>query len=354
MPPCMIYLTKGRGVLGCLLVLAAGCSDVERQTVDRVEDHEPTVWTSPGDCEEKSAPMSSHAPRVGSWNIRYFPDSEEGTATDPEDMTDVNWLSCAIASLDVDVLAVQEFKVTKEARAKQADLIELLNQRTGGDWKLETSTCEPENVQHPGFLYDGARVTGSNFREIPALNPLEGCSNDASPGFAGYFKVEGGPDFHFVSVHFASGDAAGSMDARAESIEAMPATVSATQAVKPDTDVLFAGDFNTSGCSECDEPVESTDEIAGMAAQFDAAGNPLRLLPGSEDCSREDGDNSHLLDHFAVTDSMKETPAGAKAEVGGFCAEGACDRLRLWQEDARKRLSDHCPLILELAATDDD
>ena len=337
-----------------MLVIAAGCSDVERQTVDRLDDHEPTVWTSPGDCEETSAPMSSHAPRVGSWNIRYFPDTEEGTVTDPDDMTDVDWLSCAIASLDVDVLAVQEFKVTPEARAKQADLIELLNQRTGGDWKLETSTCEPANVQHPGFLYDGARVTGSNFREIPALNPLPECSNDASPGFAGYFSVEGGPDFHFVSVHFASGDAAESMDARAKSIAALPGTVNETQSVKADPDVLFAGDFNTSGCPECAQAVDSTDEIAGLAAQLDTAGNPLRLVPASEECSREDGDNSHLLDHFAVGDSMKEVPAGSTTTVSGICGEGACDRMRLWQEDARKRLSDHCPIILELAATDDD
>src|SRR5262245_23024067 len=122
--------------------------------------------------------MSSAAPRVGSWNIRFFADSQEGDATHPDDMPDVDWLSCAIASLHAAVLAVQAVKVTPEARAKQADLVELLNQRTGGDWKLETSTCEPENVQHPGFLYDGARVTGSAFREIPGLNPLQGCSND--------------------------------------------------------------------------------------------------------------------------------------------------------------------------------
>lgn len=334
----------------------AACSDVERQTVDRIEDHDPSAWTSANDCED-TAPSrtSTRPPRVGAWNIRYFPDSEEGEPQDPEDGTDVEWLSCAVASLEVDVLAVQEFKNTPRALEKRQELVEALNRRTGGDWKLETAPCKPEDVQHPGFLYDASRVTGTAFRELPAMNPYPECSNDASPGFAGYFAIEGGPDFHFVSTHLHSGTSQQAIEGRAQAIAVMPRVAAEAQAVAPDTDVLFAGDFNTSGCDECSPVVTSTDEIGGIPSKLlHGESAPLRLVEASERCSREDGDQSYLLDHFAAANAMQEVPAEAVVQVSGFCSEGACDRLRLWHEDARARLSDHCPILLDLAADDDD
>jgi hypothetical protein len=50
---------------------------------------------------------------------------------------------------------------------------------------------------------------------------------------------------------------------------------------------------------------------------------------------------------------MAEVPVQAKAHVTGICEETRCDRLRNWQEDARARLSDHCPVLLDLAADAD-
>ncbi|HMJ14335.1 MAG TPA: hypothetical protein VK524_23125, partial [Polyangiaceae bacterium] len=178
--------------------------------MDRFADHDETIWTGASDCDATSAPVdpSSRPSRAGTWNIRYFPDSQEGTQSDPDKATHVSWLACAIASLEVDVLAIQEFKTTPEALEKQQQLIQLLNERTGGNWQIQLASCEPTDVQHPGFLYDGARVTGQHFRDIPLLNPDPVCSNAASPGLAGYFSVNGGPDFHFVSVHMRAGDSA--------------------------------------------------------------------------------------------------------------------------------------------------
>ncbi len=343
-------------VVGLLYGLG-GCSDIERQTVDRVRDYDPSAFTSPEDCEAAVSEVSqgeARAPRIGSWNVRYFPDTDESPPEDAADGTNVDWLSCAITSLGVDVLAVQEFKRTARAREAQSQLIDRLNQRTGGDWQIELSSCDPEDVQHPGFVYDASRVKGSQFREIPALNPLDECSNDASPGFAGYFEIEGGPDFHMVSIHFPSGDGKSALDSRSQALAAMPSVVSDARSLVDDDDIVFTGDFNTSGCSECDSPVESLSEIEDMRASFDQSNNPLLALPADQACSREDGSSSHLLDHFVVADAMQEVPADASARVGGFCADGACDRLQLWQADARDHLSDHCPILLDLSASDDD
>lgn len=345
-----------RAIFASTVVLAFGCSEVKRETVDRFKDYDETAWTGAGDCEDYAPPAdaTSRPPRIGAWNIRYFPDSQEGPQSDADKATDVPWLSCAVASLGVDVLAVQEIKQTPESVDKQRELVDLLNSRTGGDWQLQVAGCAPNDVQHPGFLYDASRVTGEHFREVPLLNPDPVCSNDASPGFAGYFRINGGPDFHLVSVHMHSGSSQDPADGRAHALSAMPDVIQEAQALVADNDVFFAGDFNTSGCENCSPSFTSEEEIASVVEQFDEPSHPLRLIPASERCSREDGGDSPLLDHIAATDTTQEVGADPIAVVSGICAEFKCDRMREWHEDARERLSDHCPVLLDLAAADQD
>ena len=57
----------------------------------------------------------ANAVGVGTWNIRWFPDGDmtPGPSTIP---TDLRWLSCVIAWMNVDVLAVQEILTTAEAQ----------------------------------------------------------------------------------------------------------------------------------------------------------------------------------------------------------------------------------------------
>ena len=199
---------------------ALACDRVERETADRLDSPDPTTWTSRSDCETllASRTLGSTVPRIGTWNVRYFPDSQEQAQTDPAQATDVPWLACAIASLDVDVLAIQEFKSTAVASQKKQELIQRLNELTSGDWRVELSPCMPAEVQHPGFLYDASRVTATQFREIPVMNPDPVCSNLSSPGFGGYFSIQGGPDFHLISVHLTAGDAVDSIEKRDSSL----------------------------------------------------------------------------------------------------------------------------------------
>lgn len=350
-----------RGLLAPVLLVtgflaACGCDRVKRETTDRVVPYEASAWTSRSDCEDTLAERApvSRAPRIATWNIRYFPDSQEAPQPDEDAATDVEWLSCAITSLDVDILVVQEFKTTEKAVVKQQELIQRLNERTGGDWQLQLASCDPDEVQHPGFLYDATRVTGSQFRDVPVLNPDPVCSNNVSPGFAGYFSINGGPDFHLVSIHFAAGNERSAMERRAYSFDAMSQVVEEAYGVVADTDIIFTGDFNTSGCPECDPAVQSLEEVTTFTETVGAQPTPLTVLPSSQPCSREDGDDSPLLDHFAVAASMSEVPGDAIAQIGGICEESECSRLHDWHEDARQRLSDHCPVVLDLNAVDAD
>ena len=335
---------------------ALACDRVERETLDRLDDHEPSTWTSRSDCEELLSERTRDAaiPRIGTWNIRYFPDSQEGPQTDQDKTTDVPWVACAIASLEVDVLAVQEFKKTDLAIQKQGELVDRLNELTSGDWQIQLAPCNPVEVQHPGFLYDASRVTGSNFREIPILNPNPVCDNVASPGFGGYFKLTSGPDFHLIAVHLTAGNGLAGIEGRDYSFSTLQAVVDEAASVVADPDIFFTGDFNTSGCPDCSPAVSSAQEVAELGQTVAAMATPLRLLGASESCSRHVDSDPPLMDHFVVAQSTAEMPGESVAHVSGICEATACGRLRNWLEDARNRLSDHCPVTLDLAVQDDD
>jgi len=338
-----------------LAVLSLGCSTAKRETLDRVTPHDSTAWTSRSDCEQLLAERgkSSRPPRIATWNIRYFPDSIETEQADTDKATDVAWVACAIASLDVDILVVQEFKNSEAGLAKQQELIEALNALTGGDWQLELDQCAPEEVQHPGFLFDGSHVSGENFREIPSLNPDPVCSNAVSPGFGGYFSIAGGPDFHLIAVHGQTGPSQPSYEKRQLITAALAAVVTEAYVINSDQDLVFAGDFNTVGCETCDPVLSNEDEVAELAQSVAAFDPALTLLPTTEDCTRV-AEDMPRIDHMIAATTMAEVPEGTQVHVSGICEEISCDRQVNWLEDAYDRLSDHCPLVLDLAELDDD
>jgi endonuclease/exonuclease/phosphatase family metal-dependent hydrolase len=344
---------RGIGVAAFLGTLS-GCDLIEGKVADPVGPPPArSIWTSRADCEERLTDRepNERAPRIGTWNILYFPDAQEEPQGDEEKATDVAWLACAMASLDVDILVVQEVKQSAAARDKQRELIDRLNEWTDGDWRIELSTCEPHDVQHPGFLYDANRVTGSQFRDVPVLSPNGECSNDVSPGFAGYFSIETGPDFHLIAVHMEAYKTAYALASRRDSVAAMAQVATDARAIVADDDVIFAGDFNTTGCDECDPAVSSSDEVLALNREVRLLDVPCSLLPASLACSHPGGS---LLDHFVVAESMQELPPGAIAEVAGICSETECSHPHEHYQLAIERVSDHCPITLELAGADQD
>lgn len=313
-------------------------------------------WASRAECEKalaraKTTRTSPSSPRIANWNVRYFPDgSEKG----PEDQqTDLDWLACSIALLDVDVLAVQEFKENERAKASAAELIRKLNALTGRSYVLELARCDPSDVQHPGFLYDSRRVSATLLRSIPELNPEPKCSNSASPGFASYLKFKAGPDFHFVVIHAYAGNDRREHAKRQTFLGALErVTGELTRSVR-DTDVLITGDFNTTGCSNCEPVIKGKDETSSLAQRVSSFRAPLRLVPANEACSFVLNNEPVLIDHFLASVSMNEVPGAATAQVSGYCGAVHC-RDVFPEPKAEKRLSDHCPLVLELSSEDQD
>jgi hypothetical protein len=82
---------------------------------------ERTVWTSPEGCQQVVAGGSRMVPanpamlRAGTWNIRWFPRGCPSNQACPDKTTDIPWLACTIAWMNVDLLAIQEMLATPDA-----------------------------------------------------------------------------------------------------------------------------------------------------------------------------------------------------------------------------------------------
>lgn len=314
-------------------------------------------WASRDECERalegrKPATSASGLARIGTWNLRYFPDGTP-SGEDAALRQDLDWLACSIALLDVDVLAVQEFKATPRARALSTQLLDSLNRRTGRSYALELARCESEAAPRPGIIYDRGRSVVTSFQTATDTASGGRCSSTEAPGLAAYVRLEGGPDFHLVVVHAPAGDERAGHGKRVASLLALNELTHRLASSNGDRDVIVAGDFNTSGCKDCAPAIDSPAETRALADSIGEFRLPLRLVPANGTCSFVLDNQPMLLDHFVITKSMDEVPGSATAFVSGYCGAAQCKDV-LPTASSEKRLSDHCPVLLELPHADRD
>jgi hypothetical protein len=115
---------------------------------------------------------------------------------------------------------------------------------------------------------------------------------------------------------------------------------------KRDGDVLVLGDLNTMGCEDCDPPVPVAGELGALDAAAAVAG--MRRLEPDALCTHYYRKRPALLDHALGTGA---TLLGGRArlEVHGPCRDLGCLPLgRGKKHEALERLSDHCPLVVDL------
>jgi len=294
---------------------------------------------------EPSAGAKSRGARVGTWNIRWYPDGRPGKKAGVPG-TDILWLACAIAVLEVDVLAVQEIKTLPRARERTAELLAELDRLTGGRWRAEFDDCPQQATQHVGLLWNETRATLTRLHTEPALNPHgTPCKDSLRPGFVADARFVGGATARIVSVHFKSGAERRSVDLRKKSFTALEDVVKRARRDAPATQLIFAGDFNTMGCSSCSPKIAAEEERASVEAQLASFG--LRWLPTEPGCTEYYRDRGHLLDGFVVTEAMAQQ-AHLPARAEGLCRELACERTpQVGLAPAMRQLSDHCPVVIE-------
>lgn len=296
-------------------------------------------------ARRRAAPRTT--PRIGTWNIRWYPDGKPGKkAATPG--TDIAWLACAIAWLDVDVLAVQEVKTLPRAQERTAELLRELEHFTGGPWRAAFDDCPQQATQHVGLLWNTARAELTHQRTEARLNPHgEPCRDSLRPGFVAEVAFRGGPRFQIGSVHFKSGTERRSLELREKSFAALSDVLASARARTPGVEMILAGDFNTMGCSSCSPKISAEEELASVRQRAEKAG--FTWIATDPPCTEFYRDRGQLLDGFFVTSGGAHHVKGG-ARAAGLCGELGCQPgARVTQRAAVQRLSDHCPVVLDLS-----
>jgi endonuclease/exonuclease/phosphatase family metal-dependent hydrolase len=293
-------------------------------------------------AKKKSKPRGTL--RVGTWNLAWFPDGTANGA-DPERARDVPWMACVIASLDVQVLAVQEVVQHPRGRAALLDLEARLDTLTSGRWKHVLDDCKDDGRQHLGFLYDSSRVTLEGTQMVSRINPgRNACDMRLRPGYAIGVRL-GNTHARLLNVHFDSGQLARDADHRVTSFDRLLEELPELPG-KRTAPVIALGDFNTMGCDGCEPKRSAQGELAQLEARASQALPKLSRIADEHACSEYYRGHGSLLDLVFVGNLGQ---GKAKLETHGICSELRCAKLgRSQSPPALTRLSDHCPLVLEL------
>ncbi len=281
------------------------------------------------------APDKGSALRVVTWNLRNFPGEHQ----------DLELLRARLQGLDADIIAVQEIKDPSALR----DLLP--------EWELAISERGGRGRQRLGVLYNPARV---ELVGEPAEHRELSLRGRVRPAFSAYLRARGGgPDFHLVVVHLKAMTKGYSQ--RREQWPMLAEIASSLPEEGPgagDSDVLIVGDFNTTG----PPGGESAEELRALDELFAAVG--LRRLPPARGCStywdgprRDAWQEPSLLDLIWVGDLDEAMGGDAQARALGHCARHRCQAFRsteAYPELDFETVSDHCPVIVDLAFADDD
>lgn len=269
--------------------------------------------------------------RLVSWNLANFAGAESGH--------DLDRIREVIAELDPDVLALQEIK---DPQALAALL---------PDWQLQVSEQGGRGRQRLAIAWRADRVELLASEEHPQLS----LGGRVRPGLSAYLRGrDGGPDFWLLVVHLkAMPDA---IELRREQWPRLLDIANATS--KRDRDLLIVGDFNTTG------PPGGKPEIEHRELDRALAPSGLRRLPCATGCTayydgqrRDAWKEPSEIDLMYARDLAESLREGAQIHSGTHCAASRCRDFR--SSDAYpvrdyEKVSDHCPLVVDLVRADDD
>ncbi len=301
----------------------------------------------------KRQPRGSGQARIASWNLHWFPDGKPGKGASAEgEGSDAEWLGCVLSWLDAPVVALQEVKLTLRAQATMAGLLATLTRHTRGNWQIALDDCPDNFGQHLAVLYDEKRVKKLSSATVAELNPHGSpCKDQLRPGLDLYLRFQGGLDLHVITAHLKAGGERRDYELRQRSFSAFSDAYARAQRLFADPDVLVIGDLNTMGCPDCSPAVEQESELALLDENL--AGEGFQRLHPDQACSMYYGERGALLDGAAASLGFRELGRHPALHVSGLCAELACRRATR-RLAAHERLSDHCPVYVDIDDQDRD
>ncbi|MEE8409919.1 MAG: hypothetical protein V3T05_09955 [Myxococcota bacterium] len=327
--------------------------------------HAGAVWDDPIRCSEAVRAGSrlnraQFRTRIGTWNLNWFPDGQQKDQAWRGTRTNVGWVACVIAWMDVDLLALQEIKLTERGLLALDDVLAELKGLTGTAWKRIVDTCPVPSRQHVAVLYRPDRVTVSQVVNHPEVDPTAvagapdpSCPGELRPALGMYVESKaGGLDFHFVTTQLQDGREQKELTRRRRGWAGLAKVHAQRIALRQDEDFVVAADFSSIGCFRCEAPSQDAEQeiLVSTLRGFD---RPLRVLDCSEGCTRYAHGKPQRSDQIVVSATMSEA-RGLSARAVGVCDAARCKKLGPNASLAFSHLSDHCPLIVDLHDRDED
>ena len=276
--------------------------------------------------------------RVVTWNLENF--AGVPSEHDIERMREV------IERLDPDVLAVQEIKDPDALAALLPG------------WEIALSSEGGRGHQFVGVAVRPDRIELLEHAEHPQLS----LGGHVRPAYSAYLRArEGGPDFWLVVVHLKA--MPNGIDLRREQWP-MLAALADELAQRPgatDPDLVIMGDFNTTGPEGAGARGPALEQ-AELAEVLDVTG--LRRLRNAGGCTayydgqrRDAWKEPSEIDLVWTRDLAESLESTTEVHSGTHCAEERCRDFRSTEAYPVRdfeSVSDHCPVVLDLARADDD
>lgn len=300
------------------------------------------VWSSGVECEQvvktgSRLKREDDNLRIVSWNIRWFP---TGDLFDRKHPTDIAWLSCVLTWLDADIIAVQEFQTSTSAIDAVDSLLDGLIALTGHNWQAKLQPCGTKRSQHVGYVYNADRVLTNTTQDAPK------CSGELRPSLTTYFQRKGGIDFHLTNIHLDDGRKNNDYQNRKRTLKII-AKMTRKQ-MSQDSDYILLGSFNPIGSNQYSGETEMNQQRHLLLKTLPR----FNRLNADYNCSQYNFKSPQTRDFFAVTAGMKEAE-GVQARVEGICRLAQCEPLDQLPQ-AYTKLSDHCPVVLDIKNKDLD
>jgi predicted extracellular nuclease len=148
-------------------------------------------------------------------------------------------------------------------------------------------------------------------------------------------------------VHFDSGRSTRDYQNRRQAAQRIDEiTIGNTPILQLDRDVLVLGDYNTMGRQDS-PPISAQEELAVFDGEL-APG--FRRLPMTPTCTEYFEGKAGALDHIVASTGMQATAATTR--VTGYCAVAGCANIPGALPAAAERLSDHCPVVVDIQDRD--
>lgn len=276
--------------------------------------------------------------RIVSWNLENFGSDEA--------QHDLVRLREVVDELDPDVLALQEIHDVDRLAELLPEFELMASQGGGRGHQRLVIAWRPDRVE---------RVIG------PIEHPELALGGRVRPGLSAYLRGREGPDLWLLVVHLKA--MADGIELRREQWRSLAAIAEAARvhelaASPPDPDLVILGDFNSTGPKDG----KWSDEQRELEALLGPLG--LERIPSRDGCTayydgrrRDAWKEASEIDLMWVRGLTESIDASTRVHAGTHCASHSCQPFRsteAYPEPDFERLSDHCPIVLDLTRADDD